>query len=167
MAVYPLLAVLWALVLVPPLVRRRMQTRAEFPEFDRMRLSLVGSTTTATDRRHEAPPAAVRPSATQRRRRVLALIGAGMIATLVAALIMRTRLAWGMHLLIYDILIAYIALLARSRDKQTARRPVVAPVPRPVPRPVTVASARRIPRPPALPGRVATSQVPLLQAVSR
>jgi hypothetical protein len=163
LAVYPLLAVLWALVLVPPLVRRRIQTRAEFPEFDRMRLSLVGSTTTATTRRPETPPPAVRRSATQRRRRVLALIGAGMIATLVAAIVMRTRLAWGMHLLIYDVLIAYVALLARARDKQTVRRPTVAPLGRPV----SVAPARRIPRPPALPARVAPSQVALLQTASR
>jgi hypothetical protein len=163
LAVYPLLAVLWALVLVPPLVRRRIQTRAEFPEFDRMRLSLVGSTPTATKRRHEAPAPTVRRSATQRRRRVLALIGAGMIATLVAALVMRTRLAWGMHLLIYDVLIAYVALLARARDKQPVRRPVVVPAQRPV----ALAPAPRTHRPPPLPARFPAPQPSLLQAASR
>lgn len=160
MAVYPLLAVLWALVLVPPLLRRRAQTRAEFPEFDRMRLSFVGSTTPATKRRHESPPTAVRRSATQRRRRILALIGAAIFATLVTALVIRTRLAWGMHLLSYDLLIAYVALLARSRDKQPVRRPTVAPAPRPV----AVSSARRMPRPPV---RLPAPQPALLRTASR
>ncbi|HVF15069.1 MAG TPA: hypothetical protein VM942_10745, partial [Acidimicrobiales bacterium] len=122
MAVYPLLAVLWALVLVPPMVRRRARSRAELAEFDRIRLCFVGSTTVATHPRREGPPTPVRRTASQRRRRVLGLIGAGMIATLIVALFMRTRLAWGMHLLVYDILIAYVALLARSRDKQSSRR---------------------------------------------
>ncbi|HVF13673.1 MAG TPA: hypothetical protein VM942_03685, partial [Acidimicrobiales bacterium] len=122
MAVYPLLAVLWALVLVPPMVRRRVRSRAELAEFDRIRLCFVGSTTVPTHPRREGPPTPVRRTASQRRRRVLGLIGAGMIATLIVALFMRTRLAWGMHLLVYDILIAYVALLARSRDKQSSRR---------------------------------------------
>ena len=143
MAVYPLLALLWALVLVPPLVRRRAQTRAEFPEFDRMRLSSVGAAKTASKPRDETATPPNRRSATQRRRRVLALIGTGMVATLVVALVMQTRVAWGMHLLAYDVLIAYVGLLARASDKQTGRRAVVAP---PMNRPVRAVPSHRTPR---------------------
>lgn len=162
MAVYPLLALLWAFVLVPPMVRRRLRNRAEFPEFDRARLGAVRTTPVAPQRRDEAPVAPVRRSATHRRRRILALIGVGIGATLVVALVLQTRLAWGMHLLAYDVLIAYVGLLARSRDKQPLRRRAVAPVAR-----VRPASAvRRIPR--AAPAPTPGAALPaLLRAASR
>ena len=89
--------------------------------------------------------APVRRTAAQRRRRVLAIIGVGMVGTLAAALVVGTRVAWGMHLLIYDVLIGYVALLARSRDRAIRRLDIVpvlrsAPVtpirrPAPAPRP--------------------------------
>ncbi|HEX7276252.1 MAG TPA: hypothetical protein VF244_02665, partial [Acidimicrobiales bacterium] len=117
MPVYPLLALLWAIVLVPPMVRRRAGKRSEFPEFDRARLSLVGAAEVSSHDRDEPVAAPVRRTATQRRRRVLALIGAGMVASLAVALIIGTRGAWAIHLLSYDLLIAYVGLLARSRDR--------------------------------------------------
>jgi hypothetical protein len=95
-------------------------------EFDRIRLCFVGSTTTVTNDREAASTAPVRCTAAHRRRRVLAVIGTGMVATLVVALVVGTRVAWGMHLLIYDVLIGYVALLARSRDR-AIRRPALAP----------------------------------------
>jgi len=163
LAVYPLLAVLWALVLIPPLVRRRTNNRAEFLEFDRMRLSFVGSSSPVSSQLPEATTAPARRSATQRRRRVLALIGTSMVATLVVALVMQTRVAWGAHLLIYDVLIAYVGLLARASDRQAGRRHAVAAVERSVPAaPVhrlPHASDRRAPTPAALPA--------LLHAASR
>jgi hypothetical protein len=137
LAVYPLLAVLWAVVLVPPIVRRRVRHRAELAEFDRIRLCFVGSKVTPShDRAHDldaSKPAAVRCTATQRRRRVLAVIGVTMAATLVVAVVVGTRTAWGMHLLSYDILIGYVGLLARSRDHQARRPSVVHPVVRAAP----------------------------------
>ena len=132
MPVYPLLGLLWALVLIPPLLRRRVEHRGELAEFDRIQLCFAGSATTATNEREDAPTAPVRRTAAQRRRRVLAIIGIGMVATLGVALVVGTRLAWGMHLLIYDVLIGYVALLARSRDRAN-RRPVVVPRLRSVP----------------------------------
>lgn len=164
MAVYPLLALLWALVLVPPLVRRRAQTRAEFPEFDRVRLSSVGAAATASKVRDETAAPPIRRSATQRRRRVLALIGAGIVGTLVVALVMQTKLAWGMHLLVYDVLIAYVALLARASDKQTGRRSVVAP---PVRRSVRAVPTHRAPRTIPRSASTPTALPALLQVSSR
>jgi hypothetical protein len=142
-AVYPLLAVLWALVLVPPLVRGRVRNRAELAEFDRIRLCFVGSTAVPSQNRDGAPPPPIRRTATQRRRRVLAVIGAGMVISLVAAVILGTRVAWGMHLAFYDVLIAYVGLLARSRDRQAGRQQVLVPV--------AHASVRELPRPMAPP----------------
>ena len=167
MAVYPLLALLWALVLVPPMVRRRAHNRAEFPEFDRMRLSRVGRSTPVSPPRDEITSAPVRRSATQRRRRVLALIGTTLVVTLVVALVMRTRLAWGMHLLAYDVLIAYVGLLARASDRQTVRRPVLVPVPRPIPAGPLDYVPRRFPRASHRPTPAPSALPTLLQAASR
>jgi hypothetical protein len=107
-------------------------------EFDRIRLCFVGSAHTVSNDQEDAPIGPVRRTAAQRRRRVLAVIGSGMLATLAVALVVGTRVAWGMHLLIYDVLIGYVALLARSRDR-AMRRPVALPVLRSVP----VAPVRR------------------------
>ncbi len=155
MPVYPLLGLLWALVLIPPLLRRRVEHRGELAEFDRIQLCFAGSATTATNDPDQAPTAPVRRTAAQRRRRVLAIIGIGMVATLAVALVVGTRVAWGMHLLIYDVLIGYVALLARSRDRAN-RRSVVVPRLRSVP---TAAAHRSSPPPRPAPA--------LLQAASR
>ncbi len=121
MPVYPLLALLWAIVLVPPIVRGRIRHRAELAEFDRVRLCFVGASDAVVHGLGRSSPPAVRRTAAQRRRRVLAVIGMGMVATLIFALIAGTRLAWGLHLLVYDVLIGYVALLARSRGKRPVR----------------------------------------------
>ena len=157
MPVYPLLGLLWALVLVPPLLRRGVRHRGELAEFDRIRLCFVGSAPTVSNDAEDGPTAPVRRTAAQRRRRVLAIIGIGMMATLVVALVVGTRVAWGMHLLGYDILIGYVALLARSRDRAN-RRPALIAVPEP--RSASVAPIRR----PAPAPRPAPA---LLQAASR
>ncbi len=159
MPVYPLLGLLWALVLLPPLLRRRVQSRGELAELDRIQLCFAGSAVPATNDREDAPAAPVRRTAAQRRRRVLAVIGFGMVATLAVAVVVGTRIAWGMHLLIYDVLIGYVALLARSRDR-AVRRPLVVPVVAPVLRSASVAPLRR----PAPAPRPAPA---LLQAASR
>ena len=157
MPVYPLLALLWAMVLLPPMVRRRTRKRSEFPEFDRARLSFVGATDVVGHDRDEPSPAPVRRTATQRRRRVLALIAIAMVATLAVALVVGTRVAWGIHLLSYDVLIAYVGLLARSRDKQ-AIRVVAGPRIQPLP----TARPRSAPAPSA-----PVPQLVLLEAASR
>jgi len=173
LAVYPLLALLWAIVLVPPMVRRRVKDRAEFAEFDRMRLCFVGSTAAASQSRNGVSLPPVRRTATQRRRRVLALIGASMVATLLVAVVLRTRVAWGMHLLVYDVLIAYVGLLARARDKQPSRRPVAVPALQPVAGPseavrsVPTARPRRMPRSVPFPTPASPALPELLHAASR
>jgi hypothetical protein len=161
--VYPLLGVLWALVLIPPLLRRRVRHRAELAEVKRIRLCFVGLSPEVPPDREETVAPVVRRTASQRRRRVLGVIGVGMVATLVVALVVRSRLAWGMHLLVYDVLIAYVSLLARSRDLKARYRPVLAP-------PVRTARARP-PRPMRLPSPVPAARRPplpsLLHAASR
>ncbi len=139
--VYPLLALLWAIVLVPPMVRGRVRHRSELAEFDRIRLCFVGSTDVADPQRDESSAPAVRRTAAQRRRRVLAVLGVSIVATLVVAVLVGSRAAWGVHLLAYDVLIAYVGLLARSRDRQVVRPTGIAPVSnllRPEPMPAVV-----------------------------
>ena len=164
MAVYPLLALLWALVLIPPMVRGRARNRSELAEFDRMRLCFVGSTVTPSHAPVAVLPTPIRRSATQRRRRVLAVLGASIALTLVAAVLLRTRMAWGMHLMTYNIVIAYVGLLAHARD-QKAKRHHLAAVPEarslPVTRPYSIPRSARMPIPTPTP-------IPaMLQAASR
>jgi len=169
-AVYPLLAVVWALVLLPPMIRRRVRHRSELAELDRIRLCFVGASTAVSHQMDDAPRPSVRRSATRQRRRVLAVIGAGMVATLAAAVIVRSRVAWGMHLLVYDVLIAYVGLLAHSRDKKAKRRYAVTPYE--VAQSPYANPARLTPRTPSFPSPsfpspARTPRPALLQAVSR
>lgn len=130
MPVYPLLAILWAMVLLPPVVRRRLRHRDEKATLRRMQMRVVQP--------DELPPLQppwesarpVRRTPAQRRRRVLAAIGAAVGVTLVVAVVVRSRLAWGAHLLTYDLLLAYLALLARSADYRAGRRRRPASFPR-------------------------------------
>ena len=61
------------------------------------------------------------PSAdVQRRQRVLKVIGMGLATTLLVALVTRTRVAWGVHLLVHDL---FLAGLDRAGERAPQRRP--------------------------------------------
>jgi hypothetical protein len=103
-------------------------------EIRNIRLAFAGSVEPVVHDRDDASMAPIRPTAAQRRRRVLATIGVSIVGTLAVALVVRSRLAWGMHLLAYDVLIGYVGLLARSRDKRPIRTLAAVPM-HPMPRP--------------------------------
>lgn len=56
------------------------------------------------------------PHRAQRLRRALAALLIAALLTLVAAIVLSSRLALGLHLLVDNVLLAYVALLVRRRD---------------------------------------------------
>jgi hypothetical protein len=78
-------------------------------------------------RRRSAPPPSARPAApsadahagvARRRRRTLLALLVLVAATLAAALVVQQRLAWGVHLLVDDAFLAYVAVLARGAENR-------------------------------------------------
>jgi hypothetical protein len=144
-------------------VRGRVRHRSESAEFDRIRQCFVAFE--GAPSRHRAEPSlpSSRRTPAQRRRRVLIGIVVAMVATLVAALVVGSRVAWGLHLLGYDVLIGYVGLLARSSDQKDKRRYEAAPTLRSVPTGPAYANY-----PPEYPPEYWPEVVPaLLQAASR
>ena len=79
------------------------------------------------------PPSPARRPASTRRRILYGLLGA-MALTLVVAVVVRERLAWGVHLLVDDAFLAYVAWLARRAETRVPERAVDMPaLPRPSP----------------------------------
>jgi peptidoglycan/LPS O-acetylase OafA/YrhL len=113
------LAAAWVVALVPSAVRGRAGRKLEqIGHFDRIRGSLGGVSESAREETRARP--APRLSPARRKRRVLKVIAFALMATLAVAVQQRTRLAWGMHLLVYDVLLAYLALIARARQRAGA-----------------------------------------------
>ncbi len=138
MAVFLLLALIWAVVLVPPAVRAHAARREAF-------LVSFGSGSTT------APPAPARSPAVQRRRRIVGGLLAAMATTLVVGLLPTFRILLVVHLFLVDSFLAYIALLAHvSRRSARAAAPVpAAPVSDafPVTSPASAPIPRRRPEP--------------------
>lgn len=119
MSVLLLLAIIWVVVLVPPVVRARAARRDAF---------LVS---------FSPPPAAAEtlptpsPSVTvQRRRRIAGGLLVAMVATLLAGLLPTFRILLVVHLFLVDSFLAYIALLAHmagraARNRTAESRPEV------------------------------------------
>jgi hypothetical protein len=127
-AVLLLLALIWAVVLVPPAVRASAARKEAF-------LVSFGEVPVT------APPARARSRPVQRRRRIAGGLLAAMATTLVVGLLPTFRVFLVVHLFLVDSFLAYIALLAHAAN-QAARVTAVAPA-------VTVrrrAALRRRPR---------------------
>jgi hypothetical protein len=92
------------------------------------------------------PPAPSARSGASRRRRVLFALLLAMASTLAAAVVVQERLVWGIHLLVDDVFLGYLAWLARRaeiRDRAASQASSEAPAPAPPPEPaVDVTDAR-------------------------
>lgn len=110
-AVFLLLAVAWAAVLVPPAIHAHGARQEAF-------LDSLADTPAAG-----SPPG--RPEAVQRRRRIAGGLLVAMAATLLGGLLPTFRVLLYVHLFLVDSFIAYIALLAHMANKAA---PAVAPV---------------------------------------
>jgi hypothetical protein len=133
-----ILAVLWAVVLLPPLLRSRSQHSADSIVDFNYKLDVLGRTNGNLDEADDAQPgilsarmapsplpSALRASATQRsalrRRDVLRALTMSVAATLVLAAVTQAGAAWALQILV-DVLVAtYLALWAWLRTLQVER----------------------------------------------
>lgn len=141
MGVVLLLAVIWALILVPPAVRAHAARKEAF-------LLSFGEGPSAL----YSPPRR-RSGAVHRRRRIAGGLLIAMVATLLVGLLPTFRPLLVVHLFLVDSFLAYIGLLAYRADHRFAQAPA-APRARPAPPVVVGSAARRWRRRPA-PGRAA------------
>lgn len=102
MAVVALLALIWAVLLVPPALRAHAARQEAF-------LLSIGSSPGAEQRPR---PAVARSLRVQRRRRIAGGLVVSMAATLLVGLLPAFRIFLVVHLFLVDSFIAYIALLA-------------------------------------------------------
>ena len=143
MAVALLLAVIWAVVLVPPALRAHAARQQAF-------LLSIGS---KADLDEPLRPSVVRSLRVQRRRRIAGGLLVAMAVTLAVGLLPTFRVLLFVHLFLVDSFIAYIALLAHWANRAAvAAAPVMEVVPAPA-EPVTRRrrSRERVPAPAVLP----------------
>jgi hypothetical protein len=110
MAVVLLLALIWAVVLVPPALRVHAARQEAFL------LSIGG----ARDHEGALRPSVVRSLRVQRRRRIAGGLLVAMAVTFVAGLLPTFRVLLVVHLFVLDSFIAYIALLAHWASRAAA-----------------------------------------------
>lgn len=145
MAVVLLLALIWAVVLVPPALRVHAARQEAF-------LLSIGST---PDRDEPLRPGVVRSLRVQRRRRIAGGLLVAMAVTLVVGLLPTFRVLLVVHLFLVDSFIAYIALLAHWANR-SAHAATPAPVVEAEPAPADPArrgwwNRERVPAPAGLP----------------
>jgi hypothetical protein len=133
-----ILGVLWAVVLVPPLLRSRSEARRTDSVGDftyRLGvLSKTGGHRTAAPRRPTAGPAAGpayrgMTRAQRRRRDVLLTLAVAAMLTLGLAAATAMTPMWIAHLLVDALLLTYVLAIVRTRSVVTERRAKVAYLP--------------------------------------
>ncbi|MCA1836961.1 MAG: hypothetical protein LC721_11795 [Actinobacteria bacterium] len=128
MSVFVVLGLIWAAVLVPPIVRARAARRAEFIDSFRAQMGALGK---KADAEVERPPVMARFVTTRpapptshsrrpvnpvkRRRDILGGLLGAMIGSLVLGAIPSLRVVWVLHLFLVNVFIGYLALLAHQR----------------------------------------------------
>ena len=128
-----ILAVLWAVVLVPPLVRSRIQQSGDSIDDFNYRLGVLSRTNgTVPAMPDPRSPAAFAPRpvtdttpslspAAKRRRDVLTVLAAAVAATFILASVSGASILWAVQVLSDVLLIAYVGLLAWFRSLSVER----------------------------------------------
>ncbi len=122
MSVIVVLALIWAAVLVPPIVRARAERRAEFIDSFREQMGALDSGRAAA---HVKPSQEGRTtggrrpkrkvSPQQRRRDILGGLLGAMMGSLLLGAIPSLRMVWVLHLFLLNLFIGYCSLLAHQR----------------------------------------------------
>lgn len=135
-----ILAVLWAVVLVPPLLRSRSEARRSDSVGDftyRLGvLSKTGGHASAAPRRPSGRPGPVpaprgMTPAQRRRRDVLLTLTVAVMLTLGLAAGTGLTMVWALHLLVDALLVLYVLAIVRTRTVVSERRAKVAYLPNP------------------------------------
>jgi hypothetical protein len=132
-----ILAVLWAVVLVPPLLRSRSQRSADSIVDFNYKLDVLGRTNGNVDEADADPgilrsrmepnplPSALRASAAQRsalrRRDLLRILTMSVAVTLLLAAVTQAGAAWALQILVDVVAATYLALWAWLRTLQVER----------------------------------------------
>jgi hypothetical protein len=142
-----ILAALWAVVLLPPLVRARGERSTDSVGAFRHRLGVLGRThagpgtppmAVATShpsvqpyRQFATPPhRRVSPTAAKRRRDVLAVLGSASLVSLAGASLSGRAIFWGLFVVLFAALASYVVLLARMQRLAQERAVKVRYLPR-------------------------------------
>jgi hypothetical protein len=142
-----ILAALWAVVLVPPLMRARGARSVDSVGAFRHRLGVLGRThggprqpAMAVAAAHPAvrpyrtfaanPGRRVSPTVAKRRRDVLALLASGSLVTLAGAALSGSLMFWALFVLVAGSLGAYVAALAHLQRSAQERAVKVRYLPR-------------------------------------
>jgi uncharacterized membrane protein len=130
MSVFIVLGLIWAAVLVPPVLRARAERRAEFIDSFQEQMGALGSKARA-GRALAAEPhgdGRRRRQVTQmkRRRDILGGLLGAMLGSLVLGAFPSLRMVWILHLFLLNVFIGYVALLAHQRNLLARRQPRLA-----------------------------------------
>ena len=115
MSVFVVLGLIWAAVLVPPVLRARSGRRAEFIDSFRAQMGALDSRRVQAAE-HNEPRARRKTSPAQRRRDVLGGLLGALIGSLVLGAFPSLRMVWVLHLFLLNVFLGYIALLAHQRQ---------------------------------------------------
>jgi uncharacterized membrane protein len=132
LSVFVVLGLIWAAVLVPPLLRARAERRAEFIDSFREQMGALGKKARGVRPMEPFRPVepvrldhhARRPiNATKRRRDILGGLLGALIGSLMLGAIPSLRMVWVLHLFLLNLSIGYLALLAHQRRHRRTRQP--------------------------------------------
>ena len=145
MSVFVVLGLIWAAVLLPPVVRARAARREKFIDSFREQMGALDNQkarATEIDRKaRKAVRVKRRISPAQRRRDILGGMLGALMGSLVLGLFPSLRMVWVLHLFLLNMFLGYVALLAHRRNLALRRvRVRRAPAPAPARR-VALASA--------------------------
>ena len=144
MSVFVVLALIWAAVLVPPILRARAERRAEFIDsFQEQMGALRKGRREAAVLNGERPPRR-RVSATKRRRDVLGGLVGAMLGSAVLGAFPSLRLVWVLFLFVLNLFLGYVAMLVHQRNLAHRRRLQVVRAPAVVRRRATEVDARTL-----------------------
>ena len=137
MSVLVVLGLIWAAVLIPPVLRARAERRAEFIESFREQMGALGHKAERCMESERDARRRRRATPVKRRRDIVGGLLGAMIASLVLGAMPSLRIVWVLFLFLLNTLIGYVALLAHQRGLGMRRHTrAVAATSRRVPREV-------------------------------